>query len=396
MAVLLRLLDALWHVVGLLLLLLLFVEFGVDWLRRLSRRLRHGRGVLPSRSAAADAYAGADWATGWFDEFSRGVRVGWVPYVEWRQLPHKGRLITLDRRGLRPVPGSAADAPGVLRIWCFGGSTMMGLGARDDGTIPAVLARRLGELGRPAAITNFGQLGHNSTQETIALHQLLKAGQRPDIALFYDGANETICAEQTGEPDRLFNDYRRRAEFNLLHPERRGDLVAAAAMSLVPRTLRRLRRLTGLTLRGPMPAPEGDLARVDIPDLARRVVEVYAANVRLARLLGREHGFAALFFWQPMITTKATKSADERRFEADYTRDLARRRELYGAILAERRRHPELAGAGDAPDLSALFDAMAEPVYIDAYHVSEAGNAAIAEAILPPLLRVAAARDRAA
>jgi hypothetical protein len=116
----------------------------------------------------------------------------------------------------------------------------------------------------------------------------------------------------------------------------------------------------------------------------------------LARLLGREYGFATLFFWQPMITSKAVKSPDERRFEADYTRDVVRRRELYGAILAERRRHPELTGAADAADLSALFDEVAEPLYIDAYHVSEDGNAAIAEAMLPHVLNVAAAGDRAA
>lgn len=393
---LLRLLDAFWHVIGILLLLLLFAEFGIDWLRRLSRRLRHGRGVPANRSAAADAYRGADWAGSYFDEFSQGVRVGWVPYVEWRLLPHRGPLITIDECGLRPVPGSTPAGPGALRIFCFGGSTMMGLGARDEGTIPAVLARRLAELGRPAAIVNFGQLGHNSTQAVIALHQLLKAGQRPDIALFYDGANETICAEQTGEADRLFNDYRRRAEFNLLHPERRGDLVTAAVMSLVPRSLRRLRRWTGLSLRGPLPAPEGDLSRVDIPDLARRVAETYAGNLRLARLLGREYGFATLFFWQPMITTKAVKSPDEQRFEADYTRDVVRRRALYGAILGERRRHPDLAEAADAVDLSALFDAVADPLYIDAYHVSEAGNIVIAEAMLPHVLNAAAARDRAA
>src|SRR5437764_2143259 len=162
MGILLRLLDALWHVVGILLLLVLAAEFGIDALRRLSRRLRHGRAVLPDRSAAAEAYAGEDWATSYFDEFSRGVRVGWVPYVEWWQRPHQGRLITIDAHGLRPVPSSAPSGSEAPCVFCFGGSTMMGLGARDEATIPAVLARRLGEAGRPAAIVNFGQLGHNS------------------------------------------------------------------------------------------------------------------------------------------------------------------------------------------------------------------------------------------
>jgi lysophospholipase L1-like esterase len=387
-----RFVVALWHVAGIVLLIVLFIEFGIDGLRWLSRRLRYGRGRLPDRSAAADAYAGADWATGYFDEFARSVHVDWKPYVEWWQRPFRGVYVTIDERGLRPTPGEGETVgDGATRVLCFGGSTMMGMGARDAATIPAVLARRLAELGHKVAITNLGQLGHNSTQEVISLHQLLKAGGRADIVLFYDGINEMICAEQTGEADRLFNDSGRMAEFNLLHPSRRGDLVRAALVASMPRSLRRLRQLTGLALRGPMPPPMADLAQIDVVGLARQVVDVYAANLRLARLLAREHGFGTLFFWQPVITTKTVKSTDEQRFEADYSRDVAERRRLFEAIIAERRCRPELASAADVIDLSAIFDARSDPVYIDAYHLSEAGNIAVAEAMLPALVKMAAA-----
>ncbi len=52
---------------------------------------------------------------------------------------------------------------------------------------------------------------------------------------------------------------------------------------------------------------------------------------------------------------------------------------------------PSLMAAEDAIDLSAIFDAVADPLYIDAYHLSESGNAAIAEAMLPALVKAAAA-----
>jgi lysophospholipase L1-like esterase len=387
-----RVVVALWHVAGILVLVVLVIEYGIDGVRWLSRRLRYGRGRLPDRSATADAYAGADWATGYFDEFWRSVHVDWKPYVEWWQRPFRGAYVNIDERGLRPTPGEREpSSDGLLRILCFGGSTMMGMGARDTATIPAVLSRRLGELGHRAAITNLGQLGHNSTQEVISLHQLLKAGTRADIALFYDGINEMISAEQTGAADRLFNDARRVAEFNLLNPGRRGDLFLAALAAAMPRSLRRLRRLTGLSLRGPMPPPDADLSQIDIDRLARQIVDAYAANVRLARLIAREHGFRTLFFWQPVITTKTVKSADEQRFEQDYTKDVAARRRLYGAVIAERRGRPELAAAADVFDLSAIFDAAAGPIYIDAYHLSESGNIAVAEAMLPAVVTAAAA-----
>jgi hypothetical protein len=385
----LRFVIALWHVVGILLLVVVVTEFGVEAWRRGSRWLRYRRPTRPDRSAAADAYVGADWAASYFDEFHRAVRVDWKPYVEWWQRPVRGAYLSIDESGLRPTPGELCAAADPIRILCLGGSTMMGMGARDERTIPAVLAQRLSERGLSVAVTNYGQLGHNSTQETITLQQLLKAGERIDIALFYDGVNEMAGAEQTGRADALLNEARRRAEFNLLLPERRRDLILAATMAAAPRTLRRLRQLTGLPLRGPMPAAPPDLSALDLAVLAREVISVYAANLRLVRALAREYGFLPIFFWQPAITTKAWKSADEQRWERDGTDDLASRMWLYHAIIAERRACPELAAHTDAVDLSAVFDAWTEPVYIDLCHISEAGNAAVAEAMLPAVTAAA-------
>ncbi len=76
-----RLIAALWHVVGLILLVVLFTEFGVDWLRRLSRRLRLGRPTRPPRTAGADSYRGADWSEPYFDEWHRAVRPGRMRYA---------------------------------------------------------------------------------------------------------------------------------------------------------------------------------------------------------------------------------------------------------------------------------------------------------------------------
>jgi hypothetical protein len=203
--------------------------------------------------------------------------------------------------------------------------------------------------------------------------------------VFYDGVNEMMCAEQTGMADGVFHQASRRAEFNLLHPDRRRELIAAALITLLPRTVRRLRTLTGRLLLGPLPRVRTDLAAQDLEALAEEVAAVYAANLRLVRLLAEAYRFRPLFFWQPVITTKQQKTADEAFFETEFTPDLAARRQLYAAIIAARRRHPELAAAPDAIDLSRVFDERTEPVYIDFYHLSEAGNAAVAAAMLPSL-----------
>jgi lysophospholipase L1-like esterase len=391
MNLIVRFVVALWHVAGLLLVAVLVTEFGVDGWRRLGRWLHYRRWTRPDRTAAADAYAGAQWSVNYFDEFRRAVRVDWKPYVEWWQRPFRGAYVTIDERGLRPTPGEDAAQERSIRILCFGGSTMMGMGARDEHTIPAVLARRLGELKHCSAVTNYGQLGHNSTQEAITLQQLLKAGERIDIAVFYDGINEMACAEQTARADGLFNEARRRAEFNLLHPDRRRELFAAAMIAAAPRTLRRLRQLTGLSLAGPAPATEADLSRIDIGALAAEVIAAYAANLRLVRLLAREYGFRPIFFWQPVLITKRSLTHDEQRWNKDYTKDPEARRRLYAAILGVRRACHEITDAADTVDLSALFDDWTDPVYIDLYHLSENGNAAVAEAMLPSVIAAAGA-----
>jgi hypothetical protein len=314
-----RFVVALWHVAGLLLVLVLLVELVPNAYQRGSRWLRYRRGNRPDSAAVADAQAGADWAIGYFDEFSRAVRVDWRAYVGWWQRPFRGAFVTLDRRGLRPTPGEERADPGTVRILCFGGSTMMGMGARDDRTIPAFLAARLSELGHCVALTNYGQLGHNSTQELITLQEVLRNGAPFDIALFYDGANDMAAAEQTGRAGGMLNEQRRRAEFNLLISERRRDLYVAALFCAIPRTLRRLRRWTRAELHGPLPAPAADLSRVDLQYLAGEVFDVYAANQGMVRMLAAAHGFRPIFYWQPVITTKRVKSVDERRFEADHT-----------------------------------------------------------------------------
>jgi hypothetical protein len=108
-------------------------------------------------------------------------------------------------------------------------------------------------------------------------------------------------------------------------------------------------------------------------------------------VLAGEYGFRPIICWQPVITTKKFKTPDERRWLDDYTNDPERRRLLYQAIIDEFRRRPELFETADLIDLSTLFDDWTSPVYIDLYHLSEAGNAAVAEAMLPAVAQAASA-----
>ena len=92
----------------------------------------------------------------------------------------------------------------------LGGSSLWGFGARDDQTIPSLLARSLDEQGWRVELKNLAEIGYVSTQEVIALTRELQAGYRPDLVIFYDGVNDTTSALLEGEPGLTTNEINRR------------------------------------------------------------------------------------------------------------------------------------------------------------------------------------------
>jgi hypothetical protein len=95
----------------------------------------------------------------------------------------------------RTIPGIRATCAktAILRIWVFGGSTVYGIGTPDSATTPSYLSRELDT--DPSAcveVSDLGVEGFVRNQEVILLAQQLKAGRRPDIAIFYDGINESL------------------------------------------------------------------------------------------------------------------------------------------------------------------------------------------------------------
>ena len=381
---------AVWQALGLLFLFILFVEFGIDPLRRLMRRLRRPK---PS-DLSVDAPAAADASSGYHDDIVR-QGLDWAAYVHWRQRPYRGRYTTIDARGLRATVGEGKDGANVVRIFCFGGSTLFCLGARDAGTIPSALQSLLGEAGLQVSVTNQAQLAYNSSQDFLTLQALLKCGDVPDVAVFYNGFNDMFAAEWRGSADTIRGEEGRRAEFKLLSADRRSDLFWAALASLLPRSFRRIREWRGLEWSKPLAdTVHRPLAEAVISRLARDVVSVYAANVRMARALAREYGFQAVFVWEPSLATKKVVSEHERQAESDRVIDIAVRRKFFSAVISEYHRHPALAGAPDVVDLSALFDDRDDLIYIDFAHLTEAANAAVAEAMLPAVTAAVTSAQR--
>ena len=273
----------------------------------------------------------------------------WRSYVYWRKRPFSGEHINVDENGVRTTFNPAPDSSSNLRIFTFGGSTMWGAGARDDGTIASFIARSLDERGYGQfQVTNYGEDGYVFTQEMIALLLEIRRANVPDIVIFYDGVNDSDSVAQTGRSGLPLNEVNRVAEFNYIPttPDylREKSKFIMGAMNLAER-------------RDPGPPPQLEFPPAPRPSstpvLAEEQLRVYWANVRTIRAMAREFGFEAYFFWQPRLLTKKALSEEEQR------------------II-------DAAGGPIASGLQEMFNDRNDTVYSDLVHIGEEGNQIVA------------------
>jgi len=129
---------------------------------------------------------------GWADQHKREMdqaemttaRADFKSFTGWRRKPFHGETVNVDGpyAQRRTVNTAASDAK---KAYLFGGSTMWGTGANDEGTIASQFAAMTG-----MRTENFGEAGYTAHQSLMLLIQLLQDGHRPDLVIFYDGVNE--------------------------------------------------------------------------------------------------------------------------------------------------------------------------------------------------------------
>lgn len=392
-----------WSILGITLALLLLVEGSLRLIFAVRDRIT-AIPVLDLR-VITEGYEGAAWPAVHYRELEH-LQERWQPYVYFRQQPFRGETITIDDDGLRATWQSSrrpADRGerGSVKILTLGGSSMWGFGARDDQTIPSLLARSLHEKGWRVELKNLSEIGYVSTQEVIALTRELQAGYRPDVVILYDGVNDTTSALLEGEPGLTTNEINRRHEFNLLQSPTR--MAAALAVKLVKDSgSYRFAQVIRRRLDGDAAPPQAAPATFKVPDVPDGVVHRYEANVALVETLAKSFGFRPLFFWQPTVFTKGVLVPVEREEAQKYAWAEPFMNHVYESIETS----PRLKSDPAFGDLSTIFDDTASLVFIDYCHTTEAANARIASAMAakvlealagpPPVDRKPAPADRGA
>lgn len=313
----------------------------------------------------APALADADWKNEAGTEFAEAsAGQTYTSYVGNSLRDYVGRHVNIadrERRSYRPAAGLGADP---VEVWFFGGSTMFGFSAqRDVHTIPSEVVRLAEADGVAVEAHNFGAPGYVNMQETALFGQLLAAGGRPDLVVFYDGINDGAVPLQ-------------QALGGIGVPGEPSEIVAFAYRRLLAG------QLTGTDLPPTPLAPTVSISRPpQAEELVEAVLQVYRRGLELGRALGEAYDVPVVHFWQPTLFTRQPLAAGEQEvvdelgldeFQFDATARLFR-------AMASR------LPAG-AIDLSDAFDGATEPILTDQAHHNELGARLVAEAMYDELV----------
>lgn len=266
--------------------------------------------------------------------------LGSVPYEQ------KGRYVNVvDGHRVTYQP---ADPE--LTVWFFGGSTIYGIGQRDEHTIPSVVAKLAERDGISIEGVNFGFPGYVNWVEVQRLSQELSAGARPDLVVFYDGVNELGLATQRAD---------------------RGDtdprVTSRELISEYERTMWQKNR------------EDARPRELSIEEKAQLAGQQYGRGVDVARILGKAYGIPMAFFWQPTLETKRPTPADD---------------EVLAYVGLDKERLPDIAqlidrtievSGADPIDLTKSLDGISTPVFLDVGHTNELGARTVAEAMYAEL-----------
>lgn len=290
---------------------------------------------------------------------------GWRPLAGTNAIipnDFRGKYFTVEN-GVRRTTDVPADASAT--IYLFGGSTIYNSEVPDEHTVGSYLQRGLLErgLGR-YRVVNLGVTSVSTNQQVERLEETQVASG--DTVVFYDGVNDVLQGVLYGNAGETIcgNDRARSFGQRLLYRLSKNSVAARHWL-----------------VRGN--------ANYEIADIEARVArtrERFLANIEKAERLTSARGAAFVHFLQPTLYSLAQRG--------DYENQLL----TFGFVpvqaeAAFKATYPQLAaivaarahGAAADFDLTAVFDGLAEPVYLDGWHINHRGNEVVAEQILTGL-----------
>lgn len=353
--------------------LLLAVDFGVGWAWDQARGseppapqviydnigiAKPPEGVVKPSDPREDQPAVADdpWIHEWFQNWNTAPRYYW-PYLLWRNAPYESTYLNIrgwERVSYRAEGVESGDAPDV---GFFGGSTTYGIAQRDEHTIASEVARLAEAEGIPIIAHNYGVSGFVNWQEMLQFEQFVHDDAlRPDLAVFYDGANELTAQSYglVGVPSHTVLD--EVAEQLGAPPDDGGEPPPEGERPIRDQAAElwatyREHSVTGQVARWLRGEAADAAPSQDSPtsEEAQASVDIYKRGRSLILQIAEEQAIPTLLFWQPRSMYEVEKDVQDQI---------------------------------DAPTID-ISDALAghQDVFIDGNHHNEEGAALVAAAI---------------
>lgn len=104
---------------------------------------------------------------------------------------------------------SKTSSDSAVTIYFFGGSTLFGVHAADNETIPSYFATLCKEKGiqKNIRVVNYGVPTYFSYQELMLFFQLLQQDKTPKLAVFLDGLNDFLSINEASHKRPMLNHY---------------------------------------------------------------------------------------------------------------------------------------------------------------------------------------------
>ena len=298
----------------------------------------------------------------------QGSTLQYSPFELWKNQDYAGKLINI-KSGLRVTLFNKGTPPD-KKVFFMGGSAMWGDGVWDSFTIPSLVSKTLNAESstRVYEVSNFGERAYNIFQEYIRLSRLLAEGSRPDIVVFLDGANEIGVTFESGSPHLHYDYLAIRDRFE--HRSLLNYLNDSYTMRVLRGALRRLQ------------APQKD----DDERLAEEIADWYYSIKSQVEALGIRYNFRPVFLWQPMLIPQLKNFSDyERHISANTDAGLS---SLAAQVYKTMDLRIKSGSLGKVYDVSKIFAANSETVYVDVFHVGPQGNTALATRIVEILREI--------
>jgi lysophospholipase L1-like esterase len=353
------------------------LEIGSSFVRSVHHWMLFGK--AEGFAGTSPAYQGYPWAQDlWKEdrlrEQSSTGRPGYLPFLVWGERPWHGKYVNVDesvlgnlRRTVNTTNPNCSQSQRKV-IWVFGGSTAFGLGVPDAETIPSHLSQELNSTGPGCfVILNLGAEGYLSNQELILLLVDLKTGQRPDVAIFYDGVNEAYAAVSPGIPNAHL-------EFEHIRERVEGSVTGRLDFLRNSDALQIARAIAN-RFQGGNPSPSS----AEVAARAAAALDNYETNIRILRILGEAYKFKVFCFWQPSLASgdKPLVPFEQQLLKNGLGSPDAKSYKILKAVNEEAARRSLLDGR--FVYLGQLFDSVKEPLYVDhLMHLEPRGNQIVA------------------